>query len=92
MPHFGGEKPGDTSYYSPLTVNLFGMFDYTTEVLDAYIYTEAEGNKGGNNVVSLIQKTLEKKGVFTEATNKGPGACLTLLFYTCCGQNKTTWY
>ena len=62
MPHFGGEQPGDTYYYSPLTINVFGVVDYSVEELDAYVYTEGEGKKGGNNVVSLIQKSLEKKG------------------------------
>ena len=28
MPHFGGEQPGDTSYYSPLIINGFGVVDY----------------------------------------------------------------
>ena len=63
MPHFGGEQPGDTYYYSPLTVNGFGVVDYCVELLDAYIYTEAEGKKGGNNVVYLLHKSLKKKGV-----------------------------
>ena len=64
MPHFGGEQPGNTYYYSPLTINVFGIVDYSVEELDAYVYTEGEGKKGGNNVVSLIQKSLEKKGKF----------------------------
>ena len=51
-------------YYLPLTINIFGVVDYSVEELDAYVYTEGEGNKGGNNVVSLIQKSLEKKGKF----------------------------
>ena len=63
------------------------MVDYITEVLDAYIYTEAEGNKVGNNGVSLLQNYFERKGVFTEAANNGPGAHLTLVFDNCCGQN-----
>ena len=45
MPHFGGEQPGDTYYFSPLTVNVFGVCDYATELLNAYVYTEAEGKK-----------------------------------------------
>ena len=88
MPHFGGEQPGDTYYFSPLTINGFGVVDYCVEVLDAYIYTEAEGKKGGNNVVSLLHKSLEKKGVFTEAANKGAGKRLTMVFDNCGGQNK----
>ena len=50
LPHFGSEQPGDTYYFSPLTVNVFGLVDHTTEVLSAYVYNEGEGKKGGNNV------------------------------------------
>ena len=69
MPHFGGTQPGDTYYYSPLKINVFGVVDYSVEVMDTYIYTEAKGKKGGNNVVSFLQKSLEKKGVFRGAEN-----------------------
>ena len=88
LPHFGGEQPGDTYYYSPLTINVFGVVDYSVEVMDAYIYTEAEGKKGGNNVVSLLQNSLKKKGVFRDAEEMGPGEHLTLVFDNCGGQNK----
>jgi rubrerythrin len=27
IPHFGKYQPGDTYYYSPLTINLFGFVD-----------------------------------------------------------------
>ena len=64
LPHFGGEQSGDTYYFSPLTINGFGVVDYSIEELNSYIYTEAKGKKGGNNVVSLLSNTLEKKGVF----------------------------
>ena len=88
MPHFGGEQPGDTYYFSPLTVNVFGVCDYATELLNAYVYTEAEGEKGGNNVVSLVHKFLSSKGIFNDAKRHGPGKRLTLVFDNCGGQNK----
>jgi len=77
LPHFGGEQPGDTYYFSPLTINGFGVVDYSIEELNSYIYTEAEGKKGGNNVVSLLSNTLQKKGVFEDAERLGPGKALT---------------
>ena len=66
LPYFGGEQPGDTYYFSPLTILGFGVVDYSIEELDAYTYTEAEGKKGGSSVVSLISNSLKKKGVFSE--------------------------
>ena len=88
LPHHGGEQPGDTYYFSPLI--LFGseVVDYSIEELDAYIYTKAEGKKGGNNVVSLIHNTLKKKGVIEDAERVGPGKQRTLVFDNCGGQNK----
>ena len=88
LPHFGGEQPGDTYYFSPLTINGFGVVDYSIEELNSYIYTEAEGKKGGNNVVSLLSNTLQKKGVFEDAERLGPGKALTMVFDNCGGQNK----
>ena len=88
MPHFGGEQPGDTYYFSPLTINVFGICDYATKHLNAYVYTEAEGKKGGNNVASLVHKFLTQKGVFDDAKKYGPGKCLSLVFNNCGGQNK----
>ena len=64
------------------------MVDYSIEQLYAYIYTEGEGKKGGNNVVSLIHDTLKKKGVFEDAERLGPGKSLTLVFDNCGGKNK----
>ena len=64
------------------------MVDYSTEVLDVYIYTESEGKKGGNYVVSSLQKSLERKGVFKEAENNKSRAYLTLVFDNCGGKSK----
>ena len=60
VPHFGGEQPGDTCYYSPLSVYCFGVVDVCGEQdkLHAYGYTEDQGGKGGNNVTSLLMLAL----------------------------------
>ena len=56
IPHFGSEKPGDTYYYSPLGVFIFGMVRlyHKTEDLVAQYYYKGDGKKGGNNVTSLL--------------------------------------
>ena len=54
LPWFGNEQPGVIYYYSPLGIYVFGMANYATEHLHAYVYDEGEGAKGGNNVCSLI--------------------------------------
>ena len=38
LPHFGGQQPGDTYYYSPLNVNCFGIVDVVTGKLYAHLY------------------------------------------------------
>ena len=88
LPHFGSEQPGDTYYYSPLNISCFGSVDFATEKLDAFVYTEATGKKGGNNVSSLLYKKLKDNGIIDLAKTKGPGCQLSLVFDNCAGQNK----
>lgn len=88
IPHFGSEQPGETYYYSPLNISCFGCVDFATDKLDAFVYTEAEGRKGGNNVASLLFKKLTDDGIMSLAKEKGPGAQLSLVFDNCAGQNK----
>ena len=61
-PQFGSEQPGETYYYSPLTINVFGVVDgnTATEHLVAYCYHEGQGGKGGDNVVSMLYDFLKK--------------------------------
>ena len=62
IPHFGGEQPGETYYYSLLNINVFGIVDYATEKLFTGVYTEGDGKKGGNNVVSMLYHKMEMDG------------------------------
>ena len=63
LPQFGDSQAGPTYYYSPITVNIFGIVDTSIEGgrLDAYVYHEGEGAKGGNNVASLLMTYLKTK-------------------------------
>ena len=88
IPHFGGEQPGLTYYYSPVNVNVFGCVDYATEHMEVFLYHKGEGKNGGNNVIYTINQSLKNKGVFEDAKEKGPGEYLTLVFDNCGGQNK----
>jgi hypothetical protein len=87
LPHFGEEQPGDIYYYSPLTVNVFGVTNLTAKPtkMMAYGYTEAEGGKGSNNVASLIVKALEDFGWLLPGQ---PGKQLSIVMDNCGGQNK----
>jgi hypothetical protein len=88
LPHFGSEQPGDTFYFSPLTMLVFGLVDHSTKILSAYVYSEGEGKKGGNNVSSLLNKKLKDEGIFEKAKAEGPGKELCFVFDNCAGQNK----
>ena len=85
LPHFGGEQPGETYYFSPLGVYCFGMVDPTIDRLFAHLYTEGEGQKGGNNVASLILKTLKHIDILKEDQ---AGRELSIVMDNCGGQNK----
>lgn len=88
IPKFGMEQVGDTYYYSPLSIFIFGAVNYATKKLHAFVYPEYEGKKGGNNVSSLFWKTFQIEGILELAHRKGPGKSLTLVFDNCSGQNK----
>jgi hypothetical protein len=88
LPYLGEHQPGETYYFSPLTVNCFGLANVGMEqaTLNAYIYHEGEGKKGGNNVASLIYKFLDDQGWI----NRGRPSRkeLNIVMDNCGGQNK----
>jgi hypothetical protein len=48
LPHFGGEQPGETFYYSPLNIFQFGVVDPTdNDRLHAFVYDEGTGRRVG---------------------------------------------
>ena len=88
LPHFGGEQPGDTYYYSPLAVYCFGIVDtsVTPEQLHAYGYTEDQGGgKDGNNVASLLMRALQDLLWLVEGKTAKK---LSIVMDNCSGQNK----
>jgi hypothetical protein len=94
-PHFGSEQPGATYYFSPLNVYCFGMVDVAAGPdlkMYAHIYHEGEGKKGGNNVASLIIKTLKIMGLApspeTGISSYLPTGKLSVIMDNCAGQNK----
>lgn len=88
LPFFGASQPGDTYYLSPLGIFCLGVSNVGIEdhTLNAYIYHEGEGKKGGNNVASLLMKDITDRG-WIDAT-KGPRKELTIIMDNCGGQNK----
>ena len=83
IPYFGGEQPGDTYYFSPLFVYVFGMADVAKDRAEllAYGYHEGEGSKGGNNVASLLMPALKELGWRMEDR---VGGRLTIVMDNCC--------
>jgi hypothetical protein len=63
LPHDGGEQPGEIYYFSPLTINLFGIVDLsiTPNKLNFYAYPEFTAKKGCNNVASLLMQAIFDK-------------------------------
>lgn len=93
-PFFGFEQPGETYYFSPLSINVFGITDSCNEeeTMHAYCYHEGEGRKGGNNVASMLDWYLRKKlkmPVFVDMNMEETwGGHLQLVADNCGGQNK----
>jgi hypothetical protein len=48
IPHFRSEQPGDTYYYSPLTLHMLGIVDlsHSPHRLECYCYCEFTGKRG----------------------------------------------
>ena len=65
LPSHKKDQPGETHFFVPLNIYVLGIVDCNSEksYLCAYMYTEAEGGKGGNLVVSLIMKYLFDQGL-----------------------------
>jgi hypothetical protein len=87
LPSYGNQQPGETYYYSPLTVNIFGIVDTDNEkeTMVAYCYEEYEGGKGGNNVASLLMLHLHDKNLLN---SNDPIGVLNIVMDNCSGQNK----
>ncbi len=88
-PFSGRDRPAETYYYTPKTINLLGIIDCNQEkeVLHAYAYSKKEGGKGGNNVASLIVKHLRERGMFNSKRWKR----LNVVMDNCPGQNKNNF-
>ena len=90
IPHIGSEQPGDTYYSSPKTIYEFSIANVTQQPtqLNAYVYEEETGVKGGNNVASLLVHDLQKKGWIKEGNSL---KSLTIILDNCGGQNKNKY-
>jgi hypothetical protein len=92
LPHFGQEQPGETYYFSPKNIFVFGVVDLAVSPskLFAYTYEEETGKKGGNNVASLLMVHLQQQSILqVSATGQPvPAKRLTIAADNCSGQNK----
>eukprot|EP00957_Ditylum_brightwellii_P061721 4683550-Ditylum_brightwellii.AAC.1 len=89
--------PRETYYYSPVNAYTFGIVDNSKvpTTLSVYCYLEDEGNKGGNDVASMMWQKLKRKGLVPEydasiniPETHEPAEEINLVFDNCGGQNK----
>jgi hypothetical protein len=88
LPWFGTSQPGDTYYYTPLTIFNLGVVDVSHpdgEHLYCHLYKEGDGKKGGDNVASLLMKSLRQLNILQGGCR---GKELNVVFDNCPGQNK----
>ena len=90
VPHFGSEQPGDTYYFSPLGVYIFGICSKAKlrDNLFVYYYYEGDAKKGGNNVSSLLWRKIQQEKIPENFDNLGPLKEYVLVMDNCGGQNK----
>ena len=86
LPSHKKDQPGETYFFVPLNIFVLGIVDCNSKKdhLHAYIYTEAEGGKGGNLVASLLMKYLLDRGLLDGRQRYK----LTIILDNCTGQNK----
>lgn len=62
LPHFKQSQSGDTHYFTPLKVNIFGVVDCSIEGgrLGAQVYHEGQ-RKNRNNISFLIMKEMKER-------------------------------
>ena len=91
--HFGDEQPGDTYYFSPLNLYVFGVANNALPKnhLHGYLHHEGEGKKGGANVASVVMNYAQTY-LMPSGSNPRSNNCLTnkITFAAdnCAGQNK----
>jgi hypothetical protein len=89
MLHYGGEQPRKKYYLSALKINLFGICDLShmpSKLNYCYTYMEFTGNKGSNNVASLLMIDLHDKQLWL--WKGSPRKSLMIVMDNCGGQNK----
>ena len=89
LPSHQKDQPGETYFFIPLNIFVLGVVDCNSlkDHLHAYMYTEAEGRKGGNLVVSLIMKYLFHRSLLDGKQRYK----LMIIMDNCTGQNKNNY-
>ena len=56
LPHYDREQPGNTYYFSPLSVCIFIVVNHSPpkDYLYAFLYHERQRKKGANNAASIV--------------------------------------
>ena len=91
MLHFGSDQPGNTYYFLPLSIYLFGIVSpyIRSSSLLAQYSTQGQGAKGGNDVFSLLWNNFILSVFMEKANNQGPlGECVVVID-NCGGKNRT---
>eukprot|EP00957_Ditylum_brightwellii_P209111 15360387-Ditylum_brightwellii.AAC.1 len=89
-PALNAEQVGDTFYLTPITVLVFGVNDNSrpgpdcNDLMNVYLWNEADGRRGSNNITLCLLKDYKKRGFFNGTTNNS----LVVIADNCSGHNK----
>ena len=89
LPRFKGEQTRPTYYL--LTDNIYGLgiHDASNNICSVYNWTEFEGKKSINNIVSCILCCINAKGYYSQSYGKNHRMPeIAILVDNCSGQNK----
>ena len=75
LPSVEGYQFGDAYYMTPVNLYLFVVNDKSRpnlhDHMNAYIWSEADGRQGANNIVSCLFEYFKERGLFS-SPNVGP--------------------
>ncbi len=94
IPFFGESQPGDTYYYTPMSIYNLGVINTAhihhsdnepKDHMHCHIYSKGVAGKGSKNVALLIMKTLDGLNLLQK---DDCGEELNIIFDNCSGQKK----
>ena len=90
IPQYHSDQPGETYFISPMSINLFGIYNCDTDKMNAFIYPAYESGKGGDDVCSLLWINLKNNVLIIVLKLVGENSLLYLIIVQ--DRIRTGWF